>query len=158
MNQVHTLPSYLRKTHYNILTSTSGSSKNSLSLQGFPSQYSMHFPLLTCMSIRRLPHPPLPGHPNSHEQFCCMCHYLSHCQPCLSWCSETACYNNLELSLPSGELSLTGFVVNGESSVLPRSVSSCQNSYVSHREPLFYLCHSTGFVAARPGGCRLSSG
>jgi len=78
------------------------------------------------------PRPPLLGHPNSHEQDSVVCHCLSHCQPCLSCRTETACCNNLELSHPSGELSLPGFVVNGESSVPPRSVSSCQNSYVSH--------------------------
>ena len=51
-----------------ILTSTLRSSKNSLSLQVFPSQYSTLLSFLTFMLMRRPPHLPLLGHPNSHEQ------------------------------------------------------------------------------------------
>ena len=78
MKQVHTLPSYLFMTRYNILTYAPRTSKNSLSFHGFPSQYSMHFFFLTCMLMRRTPHPPLPGHPNSHEQDSGVCITVYH--------------------------------------------------------------------------------
>jgi len=141
MKQVRTLPSYLLMTNY-ILTSRPRSSKNSLFLQSFSSQYSMHFSFLTCMLMRRPPSPPSLGHPSSHEQDSVACVTIYHTVSRFSR-GAMSYYNDLELLLPSGELSLLGSVVNGESSVHPLSMSDCQTSYVSQ-------CFST-FVRPRPG-------
>jgi hypothetical protein len=102
----------------------------------------MHFSPLTSMLMRRLSHPPLSGHPNSHEQNSVVSvtiYDITRRVPrsAVKPLAKTAWnYHFLAVSC------LSAFVVNGESSVPPWSVSSCQNSYVSLREPLFNLCQA----------------